>query len=140
MFTSISLTNFKCFARETTFPLSKINLLTGINGRGKSSFLQALLLFKQSVEKDKYTNCLYLNGDYVKLHTYNDVKNRAAEENEILGFSFEINSFLKISYALNNFHTKDATILEIQKGICFNQIEQQSVSFNNNFFGELPIL
>ena len=55
MFQEITLTNFKCFQGRVDFPLSKINLLTGINGRGKSSFLQSLLLFKQSVEKDKYT-------------------------------------------------------------------------------------
>ena len=76
MFNEIKLTNFKCFQGEVAFPLSKINLLTGINGRGKSSFLQSLLLFKQSVEKDKYTTALHLNGDYVRLETYEDVINR----------------------------------------------------------------
>jgi AAA15 family ATPase/GTPase len=35
MFNEIKLTNFKCFQGEVAFPLSKINLLTGINGRGK---------------------------------------------------------------------------------------------------------
>jgi predicted ATPase len=39
MFNEIKLTNFKCFQGEVAFPLSKINLLTGINGRGKSSFI-----------------------------------------------------------------------------------------------------
>jgi AAA15 family ATPase/GTPase len=45
MLSNIKLRNFKVFKDETNFPLSKINLLTGINGRGKSSFLQNLFHF-----------------------------------------------------------------------------------------------
>jgi len=75
MLTSISLQNFKCYKDKTTFPLSKINLLTGINGKGKSTFLQSMLLFKQTVEHDVNATALLLNGDYVKLGTFQDVKN-----------------------------------------------------------------
>ncbi len=39
MLTKITLENFKAFRHTTEFPLAKINLLTGINGRGKSSLL-----------------------------------------------------------------------------------------------------
>ncbi|RKZ51565.1 MAG: hypothetical protein DRR16_27225 [Candidatus Parabeggiatoa sp. nov. 3] len=50
MLTQIKLTNFKCFKEETTFPLSQLNLLTGINGQGKSTLLHSLLLMRQSIE------------------------------------------------------------------------------------------
>ncbi|MBX7240120.1 MAG: DUF3696 domain-containing protein [Bacteroidia bacterium] len=76
MITSISLTNFKCYGETTTFPLSKINLLTGINGKGKSSFLQSLLLFRQSVEHNPNTKSLILNGSCVNLGAFKDVKNK----------------------------------------------------------------
>ena len=52
MITKVSLTNFKCFEEKTDFDLSKINLFTGLNGRGKSTVLQALLLLAQSVNKN----------------------------------------------------------------------------------------
>jgi AAA15 family ATPase/GTPase len=44
MLSQIQLKNFKCFKNMTTVPLTGINLFTGINGRGKSTVLQALLL------------------------------------------------------------------------------------------------
>ena len=100
MFNEIKLTNFKCFQGEVAFPLSKINLLTGINGRGKSSFLQSLLLFKQSVEKDKYTTALHLNGDYVRLETYEDVLNRNKNADDFIEIDFSYNNAL-IKFLLN---------------------------------------
>jgi len=75
MIEQIKTNNFKCFKRETVFPLSKFNLLTGINGRGKSAMLQTLLLFGQSVKKDKDTAKIYLNGSSVELGTFDDIRN-----------------------------------------------------------------
>ncbi len=75
MLTEIRLKNFKCFKYETKFPLGKINLLTGVNGRGKSSLLQAMLLFRQSIEHNPNSNALVLNGNCVQLGTFEDVKN-----------------------------------------------------------------
>lgn len=71
MLTEITLKNFKCFKEKTHFPLSKINLLTGVNGRGKSTMLQVFLLFKQQWLNDE----LHLNGDYAELGMIEDVKN-----------------------------------------------------------------
>jgi predicted ATPase len=84
MLTKITLENFKVFRHATEFPLAKINLLTGINGRGKSSLLQSLLLMRQSIEHNENTTELILNGNCVHLGTWEDVKNRDEEEsNEI---------------------------------------------------------
>ncbi|WP_375561259.1 DUF3696 domain-containing protein [Bernardetia sp. OM2101] len=91
MLKEICLKNFKCFREETTFPLSTINLLTGINGRGKSTLLQSMLLMKQSVEHNEYTNKLILNGNCVNLGTYEDLKNseNALEEEVEIYFDYE---------------------------------------------------
>ncbi len=49
MVTQIKLTNFKCFLEET-FEIAPLTLFCGINGMGKSSVIQSLLLLKQSFE------------------------------------------------------------------------------------------
>lgn len=58
---------FKCFT-DKTFNLKNITLLTGSNGTGKSSFIQALLLIRSAIEKNcldrsknDYTNLMYNN-------------------------------------------------------------------------------
>lgn len=75
MIEQISLTNFKCFKDTTIFPVSRINLLYGMNGRGKSTLLQSLLLFAQSVSGKNGITKLQLKGDLTNLGTFKDVKN-----------------------------------------------------------------
>lgn len=90
MIDHISLTNFKLFKEKTEFDgLKKINLLTGVNGRGKSSFLQSMLLIKQSLDMASGVDKLFLNGDYVKLGNALDVKNSelSRDDNLILSFT-----------------------------------------------------
>lgn len=92
MLKQIKLTNFKCFQGETTFPLSNFNLLTGINGSGKSTFLQALLLMRQSIEYDIYTTRLALNGSCVNLGGFDDVRNHNITKSEPIFFEFEFHN------------------------------------------------
>jgi len=47
MITRISISNFKAF-REAEINVNMLNLFTGLNGMGKSSFIQSLLLLRQS--------------------------------------------------------------------------------------------
>jgi predicted ATPase len=88
MLTKITLENFKVFRHATEFPLAKINLLTGINGRGKSSLLQSILLFKQSVEQNENTSRFFLNGAVLSLGTMRDLKNRATERTQPIKIAF----------------------------------------------------
>jgi predicted ATPase len=67
MIKSLSIRNYKCFQDEV-FRLSNLNVLTGLNGAGKSSVLQALLLLRQSYEMGLLKDVgLALNGDYVRI-------------------------------------------------------------------------
>jgi predicted ATPase len=75
MLSEITLSNFKCFKEETTFPLANINVFAGINGSGKSSVIQSLLLMRQSVDIDNYADQVYLNGNCVDLGTVESIKN-----------------------------------------------------------------
>lgn len=49
MITSVEVENLKRF-RSVAVPLRSLNLLTGLNGTGKSTLIQALLLVKQAAE------------------------------------------------------------------------------------------
>ncbi len=90
MIKEIKLTNFKCYQKPTRFELGKINLLTGINGKGKSTLLQSLLLFRQSVEHNERTNTLLLNGNCVRLGTFSDVKNAYTSSKDPIKIHFKV--------------------------------------------------
>jgi predicted ATPase len=76
MITQIEIENFKCFKDRVSFPLGNLTLLTGINGRGKSTLLQSLLLMRQSIEHDENTDKILLNGSCIRLNSFKDVRNR----------------------------------------------------------------
>lgn len=79
MITKLVLKNFKCFKEPEEFDFSQINVLSGINGVGKSTIIQALLLIAQSV-KDGDFPYLRLDGRYVNLGTFFDVLNAYSGE------------------------------------------------------------
>lgn len=69
MLSRISIEGFKCFDK-VELTLGKMNLLTGANSSGKSSFIQSLLLLMQQTEQGKNP----LNGKYTHLGFWQDVK------------------------------------------------------------------
>jgi predicted ATPase len=83
MITEISVDNFKCFNNNETFTFGKLNLLTGINGRGKSSLLQTLLLMSQTLRQLKTPQRLLINGEWVELGTFDDIKNSSSKKKNI---------------------------------------------------------
>jgi len=92
MIKSTKLKKFKCFQKEVTFPLAKINLLTGINGRGKSSFLQSILLIRQSIEEQDNLKKIIFNGSCVNLGTFYDAKNRKEVTDSFIEINHQTNS------------------------------------------------
>lgn len=83
MIESVRLRNFKCFA-DASVPLGALTLLTGLNGAGKSSVLQGLLLLRQSSQQGLLgLGRLALNGDLVQLGTAQDALYGYAEKPEI---------------------------------------------------------
>lgn len=113
MLNSISIENFKVFKNKNTFPLSKINLLTGINGRGKSSFLQSILLLRQSFINDSNPQRLLLNGNCVNLGTFEDIRNTAPSKKISLNFKFEDGSQTLLVVAED---VKDSMVANIVEG------------------------
>lgn len=94
MLNKLTLQNFKLFKDKTEFPLSKINLLTGVNGRGKSSVLQPFLLLMQSPGHDRNTDNIQFNGNCVNLGYFVDVKNIENTVKEPIIFLFNFSSQL----------------------------------------------
>jgi hypothetical protein len=69
MITFVRLRNFKCF-REQTLEFSPLTLLSGLNGMGKSSVIQALLLLRQSYHQGTLPETgVTLNGELLRLGT-----------------------------------------------------------------------
>lgn len=80
MIQRLSLHNFKCFVSET-LELAPLTLLTGVNGVGKSSVLQALLLLRQAEIAPSNEPFVKLNGrDQLQLGQASDVLCRAAKD------------------------------------------------------------
>lgn len=76
--------NFKCF-RDASLDFGPLTLLSGLNGSGKSSILQALLLLRQSHQKGFLHNTgLLLNGDWIHIGTTSDLFFVGAEEDVVL--------------------------------------------------------
>ncbi|RKR80752.1 putative ATPase [Mucilaginibacter gracilis] len=65
MINSIEIKNFKSIKKKF-FPLGNLNLLMGLNGMGKSSFIQTLLLLRQSDNLMRRGE-LKLNGSYTSI-------------------------------------------------------------------------
>lgn len=76
MISNVSIENFKVFKDKVNFNgLGSLNFLTGINGRGKSSMLQAFVTMAQSIKENNNLDLLCLNGDMTCLGNAIDVKN-----------------------------------------------------------------
>jgi predicted ATPase len=80
----LSLENFKAI-KNNDFKFSKLTLFSGINGIGKSTVLQSLLLLRQTYEKNNFnSDGLILNSDYVKMGVGKDILYVNAEKDIVL--------------------------------------------------------
>ncbi|KJU83073.1 putative P-loop ATP-binding protein [Candidatus Magnetobacterium bavaricum] len=84
MISSLGLKNFKCFEDET-LELSSLNLLAGLNGMGKSTAIQALLLLRQNYNAGtlRETEKLVLNGNLVNIGNTRDMLYANSKKREI---------------------------------------------------------
>lgn len=84
MIQTLHIQNFKCF-EDTLVEFGTLTLLAGLNGQGKSTVLQSLLLLRQSYQQGLLPQTgLALNGDLVSIGTAQDALFEwAAEDPEI---------------------------------------------------------
>jgi predicted ATPase len=87
MISSLHLLNFKCFENQT-FGFAPLTLLTGLNGMGKSSVMQALLLLRQSKMDGLLDRAgLSVSSKLVDLGTAQDIFYEGAVQNH---FGFQL--------------------------------------------------
>ena len=96
MIKKIGLLNFKCF-EDFSMELKNVNVFTGINGMGKSTVIQSLLLLAQSYYLDRENKGLILNGKYAELGLAQDVVYDKAQQDEL-----EINISTDLGKEFNN--------------------------------------
>src|SRR5690606_27668315 len=105
MIKELQIQNFKCFQSSKPFEFSKLNLLTGINGRGKSSLLQSFLVLSQSAWRNSDMKKLVINDELLNLGNFDDIKNSETPRSENIHFNFKFDSpFIdeaKLQYAEN---------------------------------------
>lgn len=87
----ISISNFKSIKQLDNFEIKPFTVLSGVNSSGKSSFIQLLLLLKQTIELDSSKKLLDLDGDFYKVSEYKDILYNQDYKNK-LKISFKFNS------------------------------------------------
>jgi predicted ATPase len=130
MIKSIEIENFKLF-RKTKLSLSPLSLFTGLNGTGKSSFIQVLLLLRQSqLAGVLQSNGLILKGDLVELGTGKDIFYQFAGKDDLLK--------IKIATDIHSFYwtfkyLSDSDVLKIADKTAYTDTLLKSSLFNWNF-------
>lgn len=126
----IGIKRFKTLL-DASFPLSSLNIFSGLNGMGKSSVIQSLLLLRQSQERNVLCNKgLLLNGDYVQLGTGADA---LSIESDIESIQI-ILKWQKVEEAIQfEFnYDRDSDLLPIVKSNKPPELDNLSL-FNHNF-------
>ena len=110
--TAVELKNFKCF-RDQRIELGMLTVLSGLNGVGKSSVVQALLLLHQSASSNRARRRLRLSGDLVDLGTDADVLFDLADE-DVLAIVLEFGGIRRSEYVYDYSHRGERSVLEIR--------------------------
>jgi predicted ATPase len=114
MIKSIELKNFKSI-KAKYFPLRNLNVLLGLNGQGKSSFIQSLLILRQSADSLK-RGVLQLNGNEFSIGTTKDALYQYSGKNESLSIALAFDD--KEPYLMNFDYTIGSDV--------FNQINRDT--------------
>lgn len=123
MIKEIQLKNFKCFS-DTTIPLANLTLMTGLNGMGKSSAIQSLLVLRQSFQQGLFPDRgLALNGNLVDLGTAKAVLFEYAQKDEI-GITITCDPSDRSSSFLFEYDRQADTLGILEKSIAADFLEQ----------------
>ena len=135
MINSIEIKNFKSI-KSKQFLLRNLNVLLGLNGMGKSSFIQTLLLLKQSYDLGRDSRLQINSGAYLKLGNTKDILYQYSKNEDLalnLLFSTGQNMNLKFDYKIeaDYFVLKNFTNSEFDYKIA--QLQKTESLFNINF-------
>lgn len=134
MITELEISNFKSH-KHTCIQLGHLTVLTGINGCGKTSVIQSLLLLRQSFFKNRLALGLDLNQPLCNIGIADDALYQLAEngiikfvfstdDNKEYVFEFDAEKGLKDSFIRKHQYNEAASRIEDLDGISL---------FNNDF-------
>jgi predicted ATPase len=133
MITGIRVRNFKSL-KEIEIQTRQLNLLAGLNGMGKSSLIQILLLIRQSyMQGALYRTGLMLKGPLADLGTGKDIFYQYAGEEEFLELGLATSGKAPISWKFNYSAEKHILPLVKSTNLWMNESEQELELFTNNF-------
>lgn len=126
----INIRNFKTLL-NASFGLGRLNLFSGLNGMGKSTLIQSLLLLRQSHERNTLKDKgLLLNGDYLKIGTGKDALSSYSEQEEIT-FTIKWEEIqAPVNFEFDYQHDTDLLPLRVAEG---NKSLEQLSLFNADF-------
>lgn len=134
MITRVSVKNFKAF-KEADINLTSLNLFTGLNGMGKSTFIQSLLLLRQSDSNfiPEIRGLVLKGGDsgIVDLGKGKDVYCIHSEE-DIIKFEIDVNYKLFLDLAFD--YIAESDVLPLNKNYKHSYNNPGLVSLFTNRF------
>lgn len=131
MISQLKIKNFKSLKDIEIYPKA-LNLLTGLNGMGKSSLIQMLLLLRQSNKNGSLNDKgLLLNGDLLKLGTGKDIFYQSAGEEDKISIELHTKSDQVFSWNFN--YAAENHILPIASVSEDNQKVSEFDLFTKNF-------
>lgn len=116
----ILVKGYKSIAEERSINVDGLTILSGANSSGKSSFMQPLLLIKQSLENDFDAGSLLLDGPNVRLTDSSEILSRVPG-NDSKQFSISVRSESSITEAVYKFTPK--------RGISIDSVYDKSDHF-----------
>ena len=129
MITRLKISNFKSH-KSTNLTLRNLTLLTGINGCGKTSIMQALLLLRQSFRKNRLMQGLDLNNPLVAIGNGNEALSQFAEtgvlsfvlenDGQELSFAFDVTNALNDSFIPASCYSDNITPEYLERLPLFN--------------------
>lgn len=116
----ISIEGFKSIRAERKLALSALNIVAGANSSGKSSFMQPLLLLKQTLEAAYDPGPLLLDGPNVKFTELSQIFSKSSAKKQlVIGLSRMDGSKLQLSFDLDGkrqLRVKETTLTD-EKGV-----------------------
>lgn len=129
MIAKIGIKNFKVF-NDMEIDISPLTLFTGKNGMGKSSFIQSLLILRQSYMADKSFMQLQLNGQLADIGYGKDVYNIDGEGEIVFDILFKNKSRISLTYQPK----AESDILNLSNKEETDSFSIDEVSLFNNHF------
>lgn len=85
-----TIESFKSISKSTTLDLSPLTIFAGENSSGKSTIIQSILLVAQTLQSNSWGRCVVLNGNIVRLGSFDDIRSAEAATPTIsIGFELQ---------------------------------------------------